>query len=114
MCGVVCAGTVVSMESVSMSWIIDEVPVTGTDKTIEDKKPLDTSKIDSKSDTATATEAEKPLPLPQAQDQDQVEEMKENVADEVEKQHTINRPAHTLVNINFKIKKGKNTLLAFS
>lgn len=112
MCCVVCAGTVVSMESVSMSWIIDEVPVTGTDKTIEDKKPLDTSKIDSKSDTATATEAEKPLPLPQAQDQ--VEEMKENVADEVEKQQTINRPAHTLVNINFKIKKGKNTFLVYS
>lgn len=95
-----------------MSWIIDEVPVTGTDKTIGDKKPLalDTSKIDNRSNPATVTE--KPLPLPPAQDQ--VEEMKENVADEVEKQHTINRPAHTLVNINFKIKKGKNTLLAFS
>ena len=111
-----------SMESVSMSWILDEVPATGTEKTIGDKKPSDTSKIDKKSDTATATEAEKPTPLPlvQPHDQDQAEEMKENVGDvelkeeEVEKQKTVNRSAHTLVNINFKIRKGKNTFLAYN
>ena len=66
-----CVGTVVSMDSVSMSWILDEVPVTGTDKTIENKKPLDPSKFDSKLDTATATAtatgAEKPSSLPLVQ-----------------------------------------------
>ena len=103
-------GTVVSMESVSMSWILDEEPATTAEKTIEEKNAASASEIEVKLDAAAVIE--KPS--------DQIEEMKENVTDiadiemrEIGEQQTINRPAHTLVNINFKIKKGERIAFAF-
>jgi hypothetical protein len=101
------------MESVSMSWILDEVPLTSVDKVTEEKStPIaseNENKENKKEDKVDGASTEE-------KSSEKIEEMKENAiegeAKEAEakegeqEEQTVDRPAHTLNNINFKIKKG--------
>lgn len=99
-------GTVVSMESVSMSWILDAAPATTVDKVVGEKINAIVSKEENKENKLGGEVTEEKPSEP-------IEEMKENSAEaetkEAEEQ-TLHRPAHTLNNINFKIKKGETQL----
>lgn len=99
-------GTVVSMESVSMSWILDAVPATTADKVVEEKMDAFVSKEENKEKKVDGEATKEKSSEP-------IEEMKENSVEaetKEAKEQTVHRPAHTLNNINFKIKKGETQL----
>lgn len=108
-----CVGTVVSMESVSMSWILDEVPVTTADKVIEEKSTAVASEKENKENKkvvkvdGASTEEKSSEPIEEMKENAVEIETKEGETKEGEQEEqTVHRPAHTLNNINFKIKKG--------
>lgn len=108
-----CVGTVVSMESVSMSWILDEVPVTTADKVIEEKSTAVASEKENKENKkedkvdGASTEEKSSEPIEERKENAVEVETKEGETKEGEQEEqTVHRPAHTLNNINFKIKKG--------
>ena len=88
-------GTVISMESVSMCWIVDGDSIK-TSKTAEDKASnldveVSSQEIANVSSKDTVTNKK-------------IKSQKEE--EEEELQESINRSARTLIDINFKIKKG--------
>lgn len=80
-----------------MCWIIGDESVK-TDKTVEDKS-IETNVNDGSLEVVDLTSTDKVI-------SGKVKSQKEE--EEEKLQESVNRSAHTLIDINFKIKKGKN------
>jgi hypothetical protein len=99
-----------------MSWILDEVPAATVDKVVEEKSTTVASEKENKENKENKGNKVDNA-ITEEKSSDPIEEMKENAVEGEKKvaetkkgeqeEQTVHRPAHTLNNINFKIKKGK-------